>query len=290
VSNAPIDPPPGWSHVLDAAAILDFLVADIFSLPEAAEARAIRVLDEQQDDHGDDLICGCWEAAEAATSLLQLLGRTVDAMLVLTRAHPVYAPTIQATARAAVEQSLRISWLLAPQDAPTRERRFAELLKETRRLYRDLGQISEAEHQDWADAMDASLAELPGDPQSRIPTIESLASIFGENPNLYAVYRLLSQPVHGTATGASVFDREFRLLQASAGRGSRVWVDAELVALPFIVVWDVASVVLRRYRDLLAPESPLPSLERSDEFVKVLQNVPANIGWQLAQRSTGRLE
>ena len=124
---------------------------------------------------------------------------------------------------------------------------------------------------------------MPGEPQMGVPSMETLCERYGVTGGLYYVYRLLSQPIHGTKAGASTFHVETREALAELGQGTSEWVDSEFVSLPMAAIWEAASIAAGIFRDLLAPDHELPGLDRKVDFDAELSKVPANIGWKAAQ-------
>lgn len=283
MSKAPLDKPDGYNHVIEAAALLDTVVDDIFRLPEVAEERAKRVLDELGEDHGDDLLCGCWAAAALGAAQMQLLGRHIDAAIVLARQHAAFAAPVQTLARAVIEQALKITWLLSSNDPHTRERRFYEFERAEKRHAKNLGQISEEGRLLWDEGLIEFLMKMNGEHQEGIPSVETLANEYDDSQLLYQAYRMYSQPIHGTASGASTFHVETRQELERLGRGTQEWMDSEFVSFPLLAMWRSADIAMRTFRDLLVPDFDCSSLDREDDFIEALKQVPPNIGWLASQ-------
>ena len=279
MSERPLKAPEGWEHVLVAAEHMDAVITDVFNLPEAAEERAMAERKKSPEDHGDDLVCGCWAAALQASALLQLLGRHLDASLVLVREHAGFATPISTIARSVIEQGLRIAWLLGDDDVHNRERRFYEFEKEERRLDEAIGRISNEDRLEWEVGLEASLAELPGEPQGSVPSVEKLCEAYGESGALYLAYRMFSQPIHGTAAGANSFHVETRKALSELGFGSSEWIDAEFVSFPLAAMWEATSIAMTRFRDLHAPKYECDSLTKKRDFLDEISQVPPNAGW-----------
>ena len=279
MSKRPLKPPEGWEHVLVGAEYLDAVVDDVFNLPEAAEKRAMAELKRSPEDHGDDLVCGCWAAALQASALLQLLGRHLDASLVLVKEHAGFATPVSTIARSVIEQGLRIAWLLGDDDVHNRERRFYEFEKEERRLDEAIGRISKEDRLKWEDGLEAHFAELPGAPQGSIPNTETLCETYGESGVLYLAYRLFSQPIHGTAAGANSFHVDTRKALSDLGYGTSEWIDSEFVSFPLASMWEATSIAMTRFRDLLAPDYECTSLTRKPGFLNEISQIPPNAGW-----------
>jgi hypothetical protein len=114
-----------------------------------------------------------------------------------------------------------------------------------------------------------------------VPSVESIAKRFSSNPLVYELYRWGSQSTHGTLVGTAPFNVESRQeWWARGGRGE--WVESEFWAMPLIACWDGVASALPAYRNLLAPDHPLPSLQREDEFKEHLQSAPINYQAKLA--------
>ena len=134
----------GYEHIEKAADLLKDVVDDLFLLPTKAQERAIAQRAALGEDHGDDLVCGCWAAATTATALLQLAGRHMDAVVHLSAAHPSFAPSASVLGRAALEALLRVRWLVDPSTPVEREQRWIALRSEEVRFYKNCGAMSEA--------------------------------------------------------------------------------------------------------------------------------------------------
>lgn len=291
MSSKSLPAPEGWDHVLVGADLLDALVDDIFRLPEAADERAKEALAAVGDDHGDDLVCGCWGAHTLASSLLQLLGRHIDACLVLVRTHAAYATPVMTLARAVVEHGVKVAWLLGDEDVHVRERRFYEFEREERRLHVALGKFSKEEFNAWDSGLKDFLAEMPGEPEAGQPSIETLCEEYGRTGGLYRAYRMFSQQVHGTSFGAGSFHVETRDALDELGLGSSEWLDSEFVSFPFLAMWEAAETAMEPYGHLLAPDYEPVSLEHWDDLKAELAKIPPNAGWlaEQAERTDLRL-
>ena len=161
----------GYEHIEEAAGVLSGVVTDLFALPGAAQDRAIAQREALgEEDHGDDLLCGCWAAAGAATALLELAGRHMDALLHLSGQHPGFASSAEVLARSALEGLFRMSWLLAPENVLDREHRWFALKKEEARFYKNLGQIDQAGLDEWIADLESQAAFVGGDPITGVPS------------------------------------------------------------------------------------------------------------------------
>lgn len=270
---APVE---GWEHVEHAVGLLDAVVDDIFRLPGAAQMRAETERERLGDDHGDDLLCGCWGAPMRASALLEMMGRHIEAIARLASLHAGFASPAQSLARAAVEQGLRAAWLLDPPDPVDREQRWLALERESARLFRDVDPTENARAaQERVEELDAIAEAIGREPVPGTPSAQHLAETFSGGPGLYRLYRWLSQPVHGTAVGAGTFDYDARQEWNRRG-GVGEWVEAEFWAMPLIATWDASEPAMRRYRDLLAPDEPMPSLDRRRDFREALHRLPPN--------------
>ncbi len=267
----------GYEHVEKAAKLLKAVVKDLFALPGAAQRRATEERERLGEaNHGDDLLCGCWEAAETATALLELSGRHVDGVVYLADGHPAFAPSAAVLARAALDCLLRVTWLLGPADARDREQRWLALKREEARFWKNAGFCD-------SDQLNARLAELDGIAAAiggtavvGTPSSEALAKEYGRRPMLYDfLYRWNSQAMHGTLVGAGTFEMNARQEWNELG-GEGEWVEAEFWGMPLAACWEGASVALPAYRNLLAPEQPLPGLDHEDEFARVMRSLPPN--------------
>jgi hypothetical protein len=266
----------GYEYIERAAAILKAVIDDLFDLPGAAQDRAGRERDRLGEQHGDDLFCGCWSAAEAGTAILELSGRHVDAIVHLSAEHPAFAPSASVLARAALEGLLRVTWLLTPSAAVDREQRWIALKREEVKFYKNAGLTTEANLRDCLDDLDGLSEVIGGSVVARLPSAEALAKEYGRTPLLYDFfYRFNSQQTHATVVGAGTFERGARNGWAGAG-GEGEWIEAEFWGPPFAACWEGLKVALPAYRDLLVPEQPLPSLEREEEFLGEMRSVPAN--------------
>lgn len=266
----------GWEHVEHAIGLLGAVVDDLFRLPAAAQRRAEAERDRLGDAHGDDLLCGCWSAPFTATALLEMMGRHIDGIARLAEVHPGYASPAQSLARAAVEQGLRIAWLLDPSDPVVREQRWLTLEREAARLFRHVDPAKdETAAEERVQELDAIGEAIGGEPVPGTPSAEALVGMFTTGPAIYGFYRWLSQPIHGTAVGAGTFEYEAREEWNKQG-GVGEWIEAEFWAMPLIATWEAAEPAMRRYGGLLAPAEPLHSLSRRSSFIDTLQKVPPN--------------
>lgn len=275
------DKPDGWHLIVRACAMLDRLSADLFRLPELAEARAIDTLERDGEDHGDDLVCGCWGAAELATALLQLAGRHVTALIHLSSIDPGHLAPAHTLGRAVIEQGLRIQWLLEPDAATDRELRRGAFTAEEARLYRNTSGT-----EDFVADLEAQVRNVEvrtGQKVPGSPRVDGLADRFGPNGSLYNMYRLLSQSTHGTAVGAGPFHVDARDAWREQG-GSGEWVESEFWAPALVACRDSLTGALARYRDLFAPNAALPSLDDEAEFRRTITSVPANSQEKLAAK------
>lgn len=242
--------------------MLSEAVSELFGLPKAAQDRAVAERERLGDRHGDDLLCGCWSAPEAATALLELGGRHVDAVLHLAMEHPGFLPSAQVLSRAALEALLRSSWLVEPAAVADREQRWIALEREGARFFDHLSTV--VEHvESPAKNFDAMSKAVGGTPVAGVPSMEVLAQQFGRSPRLYDIfYRWNSQSTHGTLVGTAPFNLDHRQeWWASGGQGE--WVEAEFWGMAVIACWEGITAALPRYRDLLAPTHELRSLERA---------------------------
>lgn len=273
----------GYEHIDQAAELLKDVVEDLFLLPTRAQERAIGQREALGDDHGDDLDCGCWAAANSATSLLQLAGRHMDAVVHLAAVHPGFAPSASVLGRAALEALLRVRWLVDPATAVEREQRWIALRSEEVRFYKNCGVMAEADAAEEQTLL-KGLSDQLGGLTANVPSAESLAREFSRSQRLYnTFYRWNSQPTHGTLVGAGSFDGDARQ-QWYAGGGEGEWIEAEFWGMPFIACWEGAELAMPAYRDLLVPDHPLPSLDRAAAFKRALQSVPANYQARLSAK------
>lgn len=267
------DRPEGWELIEHACELLDRLAIDLFRMPELAEARTIAALERDGDDHGDDLVCGCWGAAEEATALLQLAGRHVTALIHLASIDPRHLAPAHTLGRAVIEQGLRIQWLLEPDAVADRELRWLAFKTEEARLYRDTAGFEDFAAEQEARARDAE--ERTGQKVPGAPRVVDLADQYSPHRSLYLLYRLLSQTTHGTVVGAGTFHVDARDAWREQG-GSGEWVEAEFWAVPLVACRDALIGALAVYRDRFAPDGPLPSLEEEAEFRATISRIPAN--------------
>lgn len=248
----------GWELIEHACELLDRLASDLFRMPELAEARAVAALERDGDNHGDDLVCGCWGAAEEATALLQLAGRHVTALITLASIDPRHLTPAHTLGRAVIEQGLRIQWLLEPDAVADRELRWLAFKAEEARLYRGSAGFDDLvtrEEERVRDAEERTGQKIPG-----VPRVVDLADQFSPQRSLYELYRLLSQTTHGTTFGAGTFHVDARVAWRRQG-GTGEWLEAEFWAVPLVACRDALIGALIAYRDRFAPDGPLPSLE-----------------------------
>ncbi len=273
----------GYEHIEKATHLLKDVVADLFLLPTKAQGRAIAQRAALGEDHGDDLVCGCWAAATTATALLQLAGQHMDAVVHLSAAHPGFAPSASVLGRAALESLLRVRWLVDPSTPVEREQRWIALRSEEVRFYKNCSAISETpatEEQKWL----KGLSDHLGGPTANVPSAETLAKEFSKSERLYnTFYRWNSQPTHGTLVGAGTFNDDARQQWYAEG-GEGEWIEAEFWGMPLIACWEGAELAMPVYRDLLVPGHPLPSLDHAEAFKAALQSVPANYQARLSAK------
>jgi hypothetical protein len=267
--------PEGWRHVETAIELLSAIPKDLFHLPEAAVERIERERPDLGKPHPDDLLCGCWAAATAASALLEMMGRHIDAVLNLAELHAAFASPAQTLARAVMEQGMRVAWLLDPATATDREQRWFAIEKERLRFMKAVGGMDAGSCDAQISQLDEVAKKMPGLPVPGIPSIEALSKSFSPHVDLYQFYRFLSQPIHGTTFGSGTFDYANRH-QWNADGGDGEWVEAEFWNMPLVVMWDASHAAMIRYRDLLAPGTPLSSLDHYDEFILALSSVPPN--------------
>ncbi len=266
----------GWEQIEEAGKILKTAIDDAFRMPEAAQDRAIELRGSLGRDHGDDLACGCWQAAMTATSLIQLAGRHADAVVFLADAHPGFAPSAMAVARASLECALRVAWLVDPESPEDRERRWLGLEADDARLKKNVGQMDDKEYTSYLkhlgeiSGLNGGEAKAPGP-----PTAEQLSRDFGRTEQLYLFYRLMSQPIHGSIAGANSFANDERQRWMNEGNEGE-WLEAQFWAMPIVAAWEGLQVALPKYRDLLCPDANLPSQARHNELLETLQKVPPN--------------
>lgn len=281
------DRPEGWEHIETATRLLSAIPPDLFHLPEAAVERIERERPDLDKPHADDLLCGCWAAPNAASALLEMMGRHIDAVLNLADLHAAFASPAQTLARAVMEQGMKVTWLLEPAAATDREQRWIVTEKEKLRFENAVGGIDDDYYNAAIKALDEIASVEPGEPVPGIPSMETLSKQFSPRNDLYVFYRFLSQPIHATTFGSGTFDYDHRH-QWNADGGDGEWVEAEFWNMPLIVMWDAAESAMTRYRDLLAPGAPLPSLEHHHEFMKAIRRVPPNFQARqdIARRAT----
>jgi hypothetical protein len=266
----------GYEHIVSAAHVLSSSVSDLFLAPKSAQERANAVRERLgEEDHGDDLLCGCWSAAEAATALLELGGRHVDAVLHLAMQHPGFLPSAQVLSRAALEALLRCCWLLEPTEAADREQRWIALEREEQRFFDHLAKTVPGVERTDKD-LDVLSEVVGGTVVVGVPSMETMASSFGRTPILYDYfYRWGSQSTHGTLVGSAPFNVESRKeWWAQGGKGE--WVEAEFWTMPLIACWEGIASALPAYCNLLAPAHALPGLQRESEFIEHMQSAPIN--------------
>lgn len=126
---------------------------------------------------------------------------------------------------------------------------------------------------------------IGGDPVTRIPSAEQLARDHSGTPFLYDFfYRWNSQPTHGTLIGAGTFHVDARFEWNRVSGDDSEWVEAEFWGMPFAACWEGAAIALVKYRDLLVPAAQLASLDRKQEFIRSMRQVPANYQAREAER------
>jgi hypothetical protein len=156
---------------------------------------------------------GRYESDVEARVLFTGLLRHVEALLECARADLAFLPAASTIARAALEQGVKIRWLLHPPEIFDREARFlAHLSDEERMLERcarysgvDAFRERAAKVQEFRkgveDALPPEIARLP-----RIPNLDAMMAEIGEAKR-YFQYTLLSQYAHGSHFGGGIYRR-----------------------------------------------------------------------------------
>jgi hypothetical protein len=195
---------------------------------------------------------GQWEAPVEGWSLGWLVIRNVEAVIAMARHDEVMVNAAWSNTRVAFEQSVRIVWMLHPNDRFEAECRWLAFLEKYERFERamvaEVPDRSEL-HSSRAEAIRGFrlgvAARLPeGYTPLRPPRFRDMLTAIG-NPQLYQYYREGSQYVHGSMHGSSSYRRNLGTARDLGDFTSTVdWV------LPLRLAWlafqNAADIVLVR--------------------------------------------
>lgn len=158
---------------------------------------------------------GQWEAPKHAWMLSILSLRHAGSVLSLARDDLVLLPSAWALARAALEATARIFWLLEGEDEWVREAKWILLVEEGARTFTGLATLEPEEAEsnkaaatqinDFAKAVREKLPEGTQVPERMPKDTEMIASL---GSHLSVFYKLASQHVHATDTALSTYKRD----------------------------------------------------------------------------------
>jgi len=161
---------------------------------------------------------GQFEAPVEAEVLLRLVIRHVEAIIALARSDLVLVPSAEVLNRAALETSLRIVWMLHPDDDFAREARWLAHLQEEERLWERMFRVSRetgdavGDYASWAQRIFSFRAAVGAKLKehctviAHIPSSRDILKEQGDERR-YLSYALLSQTVHGGHFAGSAFRR-----------------------------------------------------------------------------------
>jgi hypothetical protein len=156
-----------------------------------------------------DFRMSAFEANDEALNLMKLATRHVSGVVSIARAGYLLLPAAEVAARAAYEASVRVAWMLSPEDPFDREARWAtHLLGEITYLEKEIqeGEVmgidtsSTQQRRDglleFCDAVSRLLVQRGHPPKRGLPPIPDMLKEIGERKT-YPIYSLLCQTAHG---------------------------------------------------------------------------------------------
>ncbi len=184
---------------------------------------------------------GRYESDVEARVLFLSLARHIEGLLECARINFALLPAGGTLTRAAFEQGIKIQWLLHPANVFDREARFLAHLSEDERTWKRCGRYSKVEKFEAASVlisqfrMEVEQALPPGTLLLKgIPKLSEMLKELGEEQR-YTAYILLSQQVHGSHLGGSVYRRG---LGKDKDFGEQISVQ-DWVSLVEIVWWSI---------------------------------------------------
>jgi hypothetical protein len=163
---------------------------------------------------------GRWEAPLEAWAMSNVMVRNIEATTTMARHDEVLVTAAWSNARVAFEHSVRIIWLLFPNDRFESEMRWIALLAERERFHRymaaseALGAESAARHRSLAETVHRvrigveSQVPDPYRPMLRVPRIQDMLREMG-TPEMYTIYRESSQYIHAAMPATSHYIENF---------------------------------------------------------------------------------
>jgi hypothetical protein len=222
---------------------------------------------------------GRWEAPIEGWAISMAMIRHIEGAIALARTDEVMALPATALARMAFEHSVRVCWLLFPSERFDSEARWLAYLEERERYNRYMATeplLGPAHrHGEIADAVRAFRtgveARLPRHITrvERVPTVKRMLEEL-DNAGMYTVYRMTSQPIHGTTHATSSF-----IQNLGTRKQLGEFVDATDWVLPFRLCWLSLREAGRFVCDRLGvPEDRQPKWDvLSGEFDGALRNL-----------------
>jgi hypothetical protein len=211
---------------------------------------------------------GQWEAPKEGYVLGWLLIRNIQAVIALARQDEILATAAWSNARVAFEHSARIIWMLHPADRFEAECRWLAFLEEYERVERRIGRepSSDAGQRDQrAESIrnfrEGVIAKLPaGYRPAKVPSLREMLNTLN-TPQMYQLYQVGSQYVHGSMYAATGYSRNLGTERAIGDFTSTMdWI------LPMRLCWlslrEAAWFILDR---LEVPEGSKPDWSALNE-------------------------
>jgi hypothetical protein len=189
---------------------------------------------------------GKYEASDEALSILYLMTRNVEAIVLLARQNLALVGPAMAIGRATFEQGLRVKWMLYPTGLFEREARWLAMVKESEESYRKFAngmeaagegaeivtglRETEAMIREFRLAVETALPDGIKRPK-RVPDFLSIAKSIGEESK-YFVYSFASQYVHGTITATELYRRNLGIHKEFGE-----YIRPSSWGLPFLLAW-----------------------------------------------------
>lgn len=224
-----------------------------------------------------------YESTPAASSLLNLAIRDVEAMCALARVDMVLAPAACVLGRAVFEICVRMQWMLLPDAVFEREARWLALLREEERLWERTAKMARDHNLPAADAasleqhiyafrsgVEEKLRQYV-DVKYHVPNMREFLKEQGVEAS-YVAYVELSQFVHGGHRAMMTYQRNLGTLkeffEPTPQAHERTWFDVLRLS------WWSFRTAADRYAELgCTPETTCGSMElraRLDEALRAL--------------------
>jgi hypothetical protein len=230
-----------------------------------------------------------YEADVEANLMIHLTIRDVEGVALLAREGPYMYPAAMVLTRAAYESSLRISWMLHPDDPFEREGRYLALLEETERLFKEAAREFAGMRADDATVQGHALvadqirefregvaAQLPAGvaPPRTVPRLKDMIAESGFSAR-YLLYKFGCQYVHATNYATGLYRRH---LGNAMELGE--FIEPKMWAEPLQLTWWSLQAPTARLLDILGADSKafaasLPTSEMN-RLVATLANEGSN--------------